>query len=268
VGIDMKWADLTTREFDVLDRGIPVVLSTAAIEQHGPHLPVSTDTLIAEHFCAGMDQARTERVLVLPTVAVGYSRHHQEFGGTLSLSHQSFAAQVLDLAASVFQQGFTNLLLFNAHGGNVGIDTVLLERLGAAHPHCTVVFTSWWQVAGPELLELSDTGPGGVGHGCELETSLLLHAYPAQVRVELIPERVNQSEFSWDTGDLLRASRARVYRSMVQSTSTGVLGMPRAASAEKGAAISRLVLDQLLEILDSLDPQPGALSSKLSAPVS
>lgn len=249
---NMRWTDLTTEEFDAIDRTTPVVLPTAAVEQHGPHLPVVTDTLIAEHFCSRLDQQRLDRVLILPTVTVGYSRHHQDFAGTLSLSHEVFAGQVSDMAASVFAQGFRNLLIFNAHGGNVAIGTVVLETLGAQHPDRNVAFTSWWQVAGPELLMLSESGRGGVGHGCELETSLMLYAAPERVRTALIPERTNQPEFDWDAGDLLRASRARIYRPTAQASLTGVIGTPRLASSDKGKEITSLVVSKLTTIVDSL----------------
>jgi creatinine amidohydrolase len=99
---------------------------------------------------------------------------------------------------------------------------------------------------------LNETGPGGVGHACEFETSLMLHIAPELVRVEAAGPRANAPTYDWAKADLLRASRASLFRTMKQMTPTGAFGEPRAASADKGKQIADIVCDALAAILREL----------------
>lgn len=247
------WERLTSAELAACDRDVPVILPIGAVEQHGPHLPLGTDHLIGEHL-AGMVEARLGHdVLVLPGVAAGCSDHHLDFAGTLSLRHVTLLSHVEEVLASVLAQGFSAVVVFNAHGGNQGIGQVALERLGAAHPGRRVVFTSWWRIAGPELLQISETGPGGVGHACELETSMMLALGPDQVRTELVPTvRSNAPALDYDCSDLLRGSRAGLYRRMSEIAETGVFGDPWAASADKGHAALAAISGALTALVREL----------------
>lgn len=247
-----RWELLTSPALGAVDRGVPVLLSISAVEQHGPHLPVGTDHLIVDHLLSTVDGMLGDDVLILPSVAAGCSDHHLDFPGTVTLRHTTLLDHLEDVARAVLGQGFTNLVLFNAHGGNQGVGQVALERIGHAHPGARVVFTSWWRLAGPELLELSETGPGGVGHACELETSILLAFAPELVQTDLIPDRINEPLLSFDDSDLLRGSRAAYYRRTRQMTATGVFGAPKAASADKGHAAVDVITRQLAALIREL----------------
>ena len=85
----MNWEELITTDFEQISRNTPVVLPIAAIEQHGPHLPLATDRLIAQHFAEELNLRLGESVLILPTMAVGYSQHHMSFTGSLTLCHET-----------------------------------------------------------------------------------------------------------------------------------------------------------------------------------
>ncbi|TDE10355.1 creatininase family protein [Jiangella asiatica] len=246
------WEHLTSTRLGTIERSLPVVLPMGAIEQHGPHLPLATDRMIVDHFCRELDRRLGDDVLILPTISVGYSRHHDDFPGTLSLSHETLLNQIVETADSALEVGMSNLLILNAHGGNEGIGQVALERIGHRWPDRTIVRTTWWQVAAEALLELSTTGPGGVGHACELETSLLLEIAASLVDTDAIPARQNTSAFSWDVSDMLRGAPAVVYRRFADVSPTGVFGDPRAATAEKGRRISEVVSARLVALVRSL----------------
>jgi creatinine amidohydrolase len=248
----MIWDELTFAQIGELDRNLPVVLILSATEQHGAHLPLATDRMIGEYFGRQLDEAIPEHVLILPAIQVGCSDHHLDFPGTLSLDHSHFAGQTEDVVKSVLKHGFKKIILLNSHGGNRGIGQVVVERLGHQFPEADIAFISWWQLAGPELSEISETGPGGVGHGGEFETSLMLLIAPELVVKQQISPKTNVPTFQWAEGDLLRAPRALYYRSMKKMTPGGVYGDPTKASAEKGIAIRDLVIDALKQVAKDL----------------
>jgi len=246
------WEHLTSARIATVEPSVPAVLPLGAIEQHGPHLPLATDRLLADHFCGELDRRLGDEVLVLPTVSVGYSRHHDDFPGTLSLSHETLLHQVVETAGSALRLGVESLLIVNAHGGNEGVAQVALEQLGHAWPDRTVVRTTWWQVAADALLEITETGPGGIGHACEFETSLLLAVAPELVDASAVPGRENEPAFAWDTADMLRGGPAVRYQRFADVSPTGVFGEPRAASREKGERMSAVVVERLVELVRSL----------------
>jgi creatinine amidohydrolase len=248
----MNWQELRSPEFASIDRSTPVVLPVAAVEQHGPHLPLATDRLIAEHFANELNARLGESILMLPSVPVGCSDHHMDFAGSLTLKHETFLGVAMQYLHSAWRHGFRNFLVLNAHGGNQGICQVLLEQFGTQHPDSRIVVATWWRVASDALLPLNDTGPGGVGHACEFETSLMLHIAPELVRMDAAMPRANAPTYDWAKADLLRSSRASLFRTMREMTPIGAYGEPRGATAEKGRQITDIVCDALATILRDL----------------
>ena len=248
----MYWQDLATTEFYSFDRATPVILPVAAVEQHGPHLPIATDRLIAEHFASRLNEKLGSSVLILPTIAVGCSAHHMAFPGSLTLTHDTFLSVCEEYLDSARAHGFRNFLVFNAHGGNRGITQVLLEKFGAANPGCKIAVATWWRAAGEALIPLNETGLGGVGHACEFETSLMLYIDPSLVRTDAIAPKEIIPTFEWAEDDLLRTSRVALYRSMQQITPNGVWGDATRASADKGMRISDTVCDAVAVVLADL----------------
>lgn len=246
----MRWSELTTNEIAELDRGLPVVLNLAAIEQHGPHLPLATDALVGEHFLEEIDKLNKDGVLIAPKIAICCSAHHMGFDGTLTVRHETLLQYVCDIIDSIHAHGFRNIVLFNSHGGNEAIGRVILEKWAAANPNAWVFMLTWWQVAHEELLAIQESDFGGVGHACEFETSLLMHFAPHMVRGEKIANSPPASAFSWAESDMLNAPCGVFYRSMKDiSGGSGVAGAPQFASSKKGAKISKLVSTQLVKML-------------------
>ena len=254
----MKWERLTSPEIHALDRNIPVILPIAAIEQHGPHLPLATDSLIADHFMERIDDRMGNGVLTLPTLRVACSGHPMHFTGTLTVSHETFLVYAFELLEAVIRHGFRHLILFNCHGGNQGIGQVLLEKLGNRYTDQSITLITWWRLVADELFQLQESDAGGVGHAGEFETSLLLHFAPEHVRLDQIPgERTNQPTHSWAEGDMLRSGKASYYRRTDEMTKNGVFGDPFLATPAKGLAISKLVETALAGIIGNLSAQSG-----------
>lgn len=163
-----------------------VIIPCGAVEQHGPHLPLSMD---ADHADALAVEIATllGRTLVAPTIQVGCSRHHMAFSGTISLQEQTYAALCLDYCTSLATHGFRRIYLFSAHVGNFNALRTMLPRLRDAVGPATEVFAytnheAWlreWRLA----VEEAGGDPESVGgHADIAETSLMIHLRPDSVR--------------------------------------------------------------------------------------
>jgi creatinine amidohydrolase len=218
--MDLLPADTT---FDVRDRGTAVaLLPIGSFEQHGPHLPLTTDTLVASTIA--VELATVYPVFRLPPLTISCSHEHAAWPGTISISATTLAAIVRDVAASVQHAGASTLVLVNGHGGNYVLGNVVQEaNLG---PLDMALFPTEqdWEDARAEA-GLTTTGLSDM-HAGELETSILLHALPELVRP------------GYERADHLADDRRYLLaRGMQAYTESGVVGRPSLASAEKGRAV-------------------------------
>jgi creatinine amidohydrolase len=213
------WWDLSTRTFAALDWSRAVaLLPVAAVEQHGPHLPVRVDAAIN----AGIVQAARGLVdadldlLILPAQHVGKSDEHVAFPGTLSISYETLGRLWFDLAESVHRAGCRRLIIFNSHGGQPQLIDILCREL-RVRLNMFAVNCSWYNLV--DMTDLFDATELRHGiHGGAVETSLMLHLHPDLVdlgEVKLFPssaERIERDNrvlraegavgFGWQTQDL------------------------------------------------------------------
>ena len=248
----MYWEQLTSPQVKALDKSLPVILPVAAIEQHGPHLPLATDKMIGEHFCKVLNDDIPDDVMVLPAIGVGCSEHHLDYEGSLSLRHETMLNQMQDISSCVVKHGFKNLLILNSHGGNQAIGQTFVEAFGFRNPQCRIALATWWRICLDALNQITETPPGGTGHAGEFETSLMLHIAPELVQLDKIPPKSNVPTFGWAEGDLLSAGNVSLYRTMKAMTPTGVFGDASAGTREKGEAITKVVTGALKEIVMDL----------------
>lgn len=210
-----------------------LVLPTAAIEQHGHHLPLATDTLINNLLLGkALERMPAEApVYALPPVCYGKSNEHLGFPGTLSVSSTTFMAVLRDLGASIASSGFRRLALFNTHGGNMSLVDVMARDLRAEFGLRTFcLFGS----GGAAFTGLNAQERKYGFHAGEVETAYLLSATPELVdrssytanyiahidKPERLAPEFASATFSWLTRDI---------------APSGVMGDPRTATAENGA---------------------------------
>jgi len=160
--------------------GAVLLLPTGAIEQHGPHLPLDTDTnavtTVAVSAARLLDETRNPRALVLPEIHWGLSPYWLSFPGTLTLRPETLLSLFRDLAASVAQHGFGRLVIVNGHGGNAGIIAVAATAMADAGVRAATL--SYWDLITTELAEWSRHDGGGIGHAGEVETSIARFLQP------------------------------------------------------------------------------------------
>lgn len=231
------WAEMTWTDFRDADMASAIaVLPVAAIEQHGPHLPVGVDTFIME----GYLRAAVARLpadlpaLFLPVQAIGKSNEHLEFPGTLTLSAETVVRAWREIGESVHRAGVRRLVIVNSHGGNIPpLDIVARElrvRLGML-----VVVVSWSRFGYPDGLYGPDEKIHGI-HAGEAETSLMMAFRPDLVRHDAVQNFVPNSiaiaeEFAW-----LRVTQPIGFGWMAQDVSAaGAMGDAASATAEKGS---------------------------------
>jgi creatinine amidohydrolase len=202
------------------DRAAPVaLLPIGSFEQHGPHLPLTTDTVVACTLAAEIAAAYPVRRL--PPLTISCSHEHAAWPGTVSISAATLIAVVNDVAASLHRSGVTQLVLVNGHGGNYVLGNVVQEASLGALSMALFPGEPEWDAARRDA-GLTTTGVSDM-HAGELETSILLHAHPHLVR----PQFERADEVADERPHLLS-------RGMQAYTESGVIGRPSLASASKG----------------------------------
>ncbi len=249
------WADLTWRDFTRSDMGsVIAVLPVAAIEQHGPHLPLGVDSMLNEAYVrrAAESAPHDLPVLFLPLQTVGVSAEHAEFPGTLTLRPETAIRAWTEIGDSIARAGCRKLVSMNSHGGNgAAIDaaTIALRmrwRMLAIH-------TSWRRLGYPEnLFSPRDTAHGV--HGGDAETSLMLAVRPDLVRTREIRDFPSAAETIERDFDLLRAKPPVGFAWAASDLNPiGAAGEADRASAEKGEAALAYGVARFIALLRDTD---------------
>jgi creatinine amidohydrolase len=254
--VPASWAGQTYEEIveTATADGSVLLVPVGSIEQHGYHLPVATDTLLVDAV-ANLGATRVDDdvpVVVAPPLWAGYSPHHLPFGGTLTLSFDTMLDVVEELADSALSNGFDALVFLNGHGGNKPLIDAATSTVGADHPEAAVVGLTYFDLADEFIDELRDSDPGGMAHGGEFETSLLLHLRPELVREDGRDAPNVDEPYDRETTDLFGGGALSVYRGFDEYSETGAIGAPTAASAEKGEQIYELLGDEFETLLRSV----------------
>ena len=268
------WADLTSRHFSQLAASgvinhVVAVLPVAAIEQHGPHLPVSVDTSLVN----GVIEAALPHlpdslpVLFMPIQQIGKSNEHIRYPGTLTLSAQTLISVWMELGACVARAGIKKLVLFNSHGGQVSVMDIVARDLRTAHD--LIVFSSNWYTLplGDEVMNLFTPAEHRFGiHAGDMETSMMLALREKYVDMKHAQHFHTQAEDRAKTYPLLgNGSAAKMGWQIQDYNPYGAAGDATQATAAKGRAVisaaglqlARLLLEISSLPLSTLNPNPN-----------
>jgi len=264
------WADLSWRDFAALQASgqaarTIAVLPVAATEQHGPHLPLSVDTVLVNGIvAAALPHLPADlEVLFLPTQAVGLSPEHARFPGTLTLKNETVIRLWTDMAESVAASGIQKLVLFNAHGGNVSVMDLVARDL-RARLNMLVYSVSWFN------LPLSDAQGGDVNalfsatehrfgiHAGDIETSMMLALEPKQVDMSRAKDFASKAQARSGQFDLLGNGKSAKLAWQTQDYNpSGAVGNAANASADKGRAVVDAAARALARLLAEVDRLPS-----------
>jgi creatinine amidohydrolase len=230
------------------------VLPLGAHEYHGPHLPLDTDTLIAQGIADRLKEALPQRLdmLFLDADPIGYSIEHSDREGTRSLAFNEAVEGWLDIADNLMQSGVEKLILLNAHGGNSPLLTIVATEARVRFKMLCVT-TSWTRFGVPD--DVISTSEKALDiHGGAIETSVMLALHPDKVDMSLaqnFPSR--QSHFARDFGHL-RAYGPHAFGWMMSDLNPdGAAGDATAATAEKGEALIEHAVKGLVELVEDVD---------------
>jgi creatinine amidohydrolase len=233
------------------------LIPVATLEDHGPHLPIDTDLRITAEICRRTAEAAPDEVVLLPPIPHGYSPHHMDFPGPITIGWDTFTRYCLDVGTSLARHGFQRLLYLNGHGSNQNLVETAARLVAVDHPN--VLSAAAFYLSGRRSLErieeLRESGPGGMAHACELETSIYL-----AIDAESVDMDKAVDENGYPAGEHARIEWADGPLKLMPWWSsfslTGVQGAATLGTAEKGEALLGLAVEECVEFVRELLAKP------------
>ena len=240
----MNLADLTSPAVAALSKDVPIIFPVAALEQHGQHLPLFTDSLLLGEIVRRVATKLEKQVLFAPLTWLGNSDHHLDFAGTLSASPRVYLDLLNGLAENFIQHGFRRIVFLNGHGGNDGPGRQTVFELRQRHrlrDDVLFLFATYWNL-GARPQEIDQTFvQSEMGHACEWETSMILRIAPHLVGDYQAAEPVEVGR------PFTPATRGWITR---ERTVRGHIGQPQQATPEKGETLFRLFSNDVVAFLE------------------
>ncbi len=233
--------------------GSILLVPVGALEQHGPHLPTGTDTILANALTIDAAERVVDDlpVLVTPPVWAGVSSHHLPFGSTIDAGVETLRETMACIVESAVDNGFTTVLFVNGHGGNADTVGTVVKSQGAEHPRTTLSSLFYLDLAPGVLTELRESEIAGV-HSGEIETSLVLHVAPGLVDMDRAEPVEQVDPNSHAPNDLFDNEPLSVFRTYDEYTDTGAVGNPTLATAEKGERLYETIVTAFVSVLEEL----------------
>jgi creatinine amidohydrolase len=227
-------------------RGGVVIVPTGSVEQHGPHLPIGTDTFIACEIARRVADS-TDGVLVAEPIAYGCSWHHMAFPGTVTLRVATFVAVVVDVCRSLCEQGFRPVLL-NGHGGNRSPLEVALVELAESGYRCAAL--TYFDLIRDDARSLLTDADSATGHACALETSISLSLWPEAVRSNAITDESTPP--TWPDPHMFAGKGVSIVRGFDEIDRRGIIGNPSLATAELGQKLLGAAVDRCRDAIEMI----------------
>lgn len=240
----MQLANLSWPAVDALSKDTPIIFPVAALEQHGGHMPLFTDSLLLGEIVRRSAERLGDRVVWAPLMWLGNSDHHLDFPGTLSAAPRVYLDLLNGLAENFIQHGFRRLVFINGHGGNdvPGKQAVFeLRQRHRERSDLLLLFATYWSLGGEPWRRDLAIQQREMGHACEWETSMILRLNP-----KLVGDISKLRTVEFGTG-FAPASRGWITK---DRTAPGHIGSPELASAEKGETLFATFTEDVVKLLE------------------
>lgn len=233
----MRLAETTWTDADATATDL-AMLPVGSTEQHGPHAPLGTDHLTAEHVANEAAARADDEVLVTPPIPVGISEEHRQFSGTLWVSPNTFRAYVRETVESLLSHGWHRVVIVNGHGGNTAAIREVANELTRRFQAVVAPYT-WFDAIDVDL---------DMGHAGPVETSLLLRSHPELLHEDRLEAAAADGAERW--GDWV--SGVNLSPDSASFSDNGTVGDPTDASPTAGEAIETQAVERLEDLLEAL----------------
>ena len=255
---ELTWPQV--REAAAADR--VAVVPIATIEDHGPHLPIDADLRLCNAVTEEAVARAADRAVLVPAINHGYSPHHMDFPGAITIGAHTLIEYGLDVCRSLAHHGFRRILIVNGHGSNAPF-VEIVARLAVVETGALAAAVNYWAAPGvraaAEALRDSDR-IGGMNHACEFETSLYLAIAPELVDMTQAVRELshNPTENYWT--DLIAGDGPLVMMEPWSAlTTTGIMGDPTQATAEKGRRLLDAAATGIVQLIDEMRARAPAV---------
>lgn len=222
------------------------LIPTGALEQHGPHLPLSTDTILSAHVAGEVEKRRRDATVLYPGIWLGCSSHHMAMSGSATASAHTYIAVLSEVIESAIHHGFTKLFVLNGHGGNTEPNGVALRELKDIYPDITFAHCGYFSlIPQAELEELMEGPIKGIRHSCEAEVSMMMHVRSDLVRTKMIRNDAMQMIPQPPAG-------LQYIQPFHEITEEGSFGYAKLATAEKGRKLIEMAIEGSVKSLDHI----------------
>ena len=253
---DLTWPEIN----DAVVAGKIPILAVGSVEQHGPHLPLSTDWLQAQRIVEEAARQSDGLLLVMPPVHYGYTTHSMDFPGNVTIGYQHLIDFCLDITKSLAYHGFKKMIVVNGHGSNEPLLELVGRRTNLETDAVCAVVRCW-----PFLLSADpqfnarwreSQYPGGCAHACEMETSVMLHLRPETVKMENAQDFYRRQESSFVWTDAFARGPVSIVGWTSQGGTNGTFGRADLGTAEKGKLIFEEAVKHLVAFAQEFRDRP------------
>ena len=250
---EMSWPDVRR----AIEEERMVILPVGSTEQHGPQLPLDTD--IVNSFEISKSAAERTGNLVAPPLYYGITPHWMGFPGTMSIEYDTWIKFVTQIGQSLARHGFKKLVILNGHGGNSAAIQLAAQNIAeSSGGKCTVAAFSYWDVSRDQVNAIRRSEFGGMGHSCELETSLQLHLRDHLVNMDRAVKNLRTRQSPFEEIDMMDEGEHVLIYSVgggggaYEPGEWGTIGDPTVATKENGGKFFEAIVGQVSKVLTDL----------------
>ncbi len=251
------YGKLTWEEVRDADKDRVVILNVSATEDHGPHMPLDTDTVLGMAVAEGVARALPDAVFVMPPVPYGFNEHHKDFPGVIWIQPETLIAFVTDVTKSLAHHGFRRILLLNSHGSNHPV-LDLAARKTVIETGVICVSASYWNLCADRINAHRKSEVGGIAHAGEFEAAMYKHLHPDLVHLEkAAPQIVHDPGSRFFNLDLARGGgKAMLMRWWSEVSPDGTMGDPTVADAETGRKFLEAAIEETAALVREIRTLP------------